>query len=224
MCCERARGTSTPSTAAAGSEALGGNDLTKSEERLILKHRGRTLALSRGIAKIWSTQSKSIEVGTTLLTKQGAVTHIVHYLDTAEFLQFVSDNQPKHKHDVTPYCFVRRVYGLLNDQMQQLFQDHFGVGTCFKIQFLDRIQMNRRDVDGEDKDDVDRGMGGGDVFDGEAQRKMERQIVEYFKSGNGRVSMKRRNIMSLVEMVESHEAVDSGSDHLNSFNVEDAAI
>ena len=176
-----------------------GNELTRNEELSILKHSGRTLSLSRGIAKIWRTQSKSIEVGSTLVTKHGAVTHIVHYLDRAQFEQFVLD-QGDHESDVTPYFFVRRVYHSLNQQITALFLRHFHLEDCFSVHFIDPIERNRTTVNGSWREEAEGKKG--TVFDEEDHMIMERQISNYFQFGNGEMSVKKERIMGLIQNAE----------------------
>merc|ERR1711971_403422 len=77
-----------PSSPSGGASTIGlemsaksASDLTQlssKQKRCILKHRGRRLALSRSLSALWETEPKCIEIGSTVLTKSGATTHIVH--------------------------------------------------------------------------------------------------------------------------------------------------
>ena len=60
------------------------------DTRNVLKNRGRTLALSRALAALWHVQPKSLEVGSTILTESGAITHIVHSVSRSELAVFAA--------------------------------------------------------------------------------------------------------------------------------------
>merc|ERR1712241_471842 len=53
-------------------------DMTLKDMEKVEKYKGRQTALSRILTRFWNIPDDTIEVGATIITKQGALTHIVH--------------------------------------------------------------------------------------------------------------------------------------------------
>lgn len=162
-----------------------GNDLSKSEEKSIEKHRGRTLSLSKEMAKIWQTQPKSFEIGCTVLTKQGAVTHIVQYLD-----------RNKMESNMTSISYVRRQFASLKSEITNMIQKHFELDSCFNVSLIDTVQS---------------GDGGaitlqriGEFDDGD-KWKMEDLLLKYVTFGTGSVEDKKREIIDLMQNADAED-------------------
>ena len=56
------------------------NGITEEEKKNLLDNRGRTQALGENIAEVYGIPTKNIEVGQSMITKYGIITHIVHYV------------------------------------------------------------------------------------------------------------------------------------------------
>ena len=117
---------------ARGNEAAG-NDLTFEEKQSILKNRRRRLALSRVLAAVWEVQPKSIEVRSTIMTKQGLKTHIVHSLPKAELVAS----------DMSPRFIVREILEERAQDIAQIFCEHFAFEAVFRASFHDRIAKRK---------------------------------------------------------------------------------
>ena len=180
-----------------------GSDLTEMEQKRIEKHSGMTLALSRGIAKIWGTQYKAFEIGCTLVKIQGAVIHMIQYLDRSEFELFAAEHS--NDSNVNPMSFVRAVFTLNKSEITNLIQTHFELDHCFNVSLLDPVQR-KSSVSPTEKSQMLQTMKtlrNMKQFGDEEQRKMESLILNYFEIGSGSKEDKRRKIEELMLSAEA---------------------
>lgn len=120
------------------------NDLSLDEKAQILKNRGKTLALSRAMAALFHTSPKCIEIGSTILTKQGSMTHIMHSVHVSELEQYEAQIREGGVDDeVTPLYYIKLMYASLGDEVNQIFRKHFGFGKDFRVQLVDSLRRGR---------------------------------------------------------------------------------
>merc|ERR1711971_1186672 len=61
-------------------KTLSPGDMTEEERANILNRAGLRWKMTSALAQLWQTSDKTIEVGATVLTKTGAIMHIVHLM------------------------------------------------------------------------------------------------------------------------------------------------
>ena len=108
------------------------NDITRDERMSILRNRGRPKALSFSLAALWEIQPKRIEIGQTLLTKQGARTHVVHYLYESEL------------NGIDPLFYVQQFYASSSEEISQILRAHFSLNHFFFVRFVDKTFIEKR--------------------------------------------------------------------------------
>ena len=119
------------------------NDLTSAEKRNVLMNRGRTLALSRSVAALWCVPPKCIEVGATILTKHGALTHIVQSVDESDLKAYALEfHGIDSEVEVTPLFFVKEMIASSTEELTQIFCDHFGFDQDFSVSFYDPMNVH----------------------------------------------------------------------------------
>merc|ERR1712087_676670 len=112
------------------------NDITEQEKMNIINNRGRTEALSESLAALCEIQPKSIEIGSTFITKQGAMTHVVHfvYKTELEIMQSqLGSNNDNNDIIVAPNFYTKQLYGTLGNEVTRIFRDHFDLNDDFKV-------------------------------------------------------------------------------------------
>ena len=123
---------------------IGGNDLRRAEKFKILCNRGRTRALSFALAALWEIDPKRLEIGKTTMTKNGARTHIVHFLYANELESRDDEEMALSK--------VQKMYGESNAEVSHIFREHFELGADFSVHFEAAKHALRR----EDSADANR--------------------------------------------------------------------
>ena len=119
--------------------------ISDKEKKQILKFRGLRLKLSQSLTELWHIPSKTIEIGATVLTKSGAMTHIVHLMksDDVEIYKSVV-MADRLDIEVTETMIARRFYALRRDEVSEIFKSHFGLSEGFKVDFYDGIGRKKR--------------------------------------------------------------------------------
>ena len=122
-----------------------GGEISNDEKLLILQNRGWRMKLSRSLTELWHIPEKTIEVGATLLTKNGAVTHIVHLMKPDDVEIYGSEIVGvSADFEVTPMFIVRQFYGLRRVEVGEIFKSHFGLSEGFDVEFYDRSGKRKR--------------------------------------------------------------------------------
>ena len=119
--------------------------ISDKEKKQILKFRGLRLKLSQSLTELWHIPSKTIEIGATVLTKSGAMTHIVHLMksDDVEIYKSVV-MADRLDIEVTETMIARRFYALRRDEVSEIFKSHFGLSEGFEVDFYDGIGRKKR--------------------------------------------------------------------------------
>ena len=78
-------------------DATSETGMTESEERTVQYYSGFREKLSRQLAQLWHVSHKNFQIGKTVLTKNGSITHIVQWMNTEDeadyAAEFCSDEQ-----------------------------------------------------------------------------------------------------------------------------------
>jgi len=101
--------------------------------------------LSRQLAQLWRVSHQNIQIGKTILTKNGSITHIVHLLrcdDLTEFaVEICSDDR---RSGASTMWIVRQFYKIRSSELTDIFREHFRVGSDFKAVFCDQRDRRKR--------------------------------------------------------------------------------
>ena len=118
------------------STSLFEGDMFPEERSNVERYRGLQKELSRRLTLFWGIPDESIEIGATVLTKAGSITHIVHLMQR-DALDIYAEEMFKDRDslEVTPMSVIRRVYGLKNEEITKIFRDHFRFEKDSKVDF-----------------------------------------------------------------------------------------
>ena len=124
-----------------------GNDITEDEKGLIKLYRGWRQKLSRSLTAIWHLPDKTIEIGNTMLTANGAITHIVHLMSKQSMTGY-AEELFGHSPDRTISAseIARRFDRVHRLEISKIFRSHFGLSDAFNVVFCDRISRSKRAV------------------------------------------------------------------------------
>eukprot|EP01083_Nonionella_stella_P105087 302087_1 len=126
-----------------------GNVLTKDEKQNIIDNRGRTWCLGGRIAEVFRIPPKNIEVGFSQITRDGLMTHIVHYVDREdiEIMQQELDNvQGDEAKTVTPSYFTKQLHLSLHQDISAVFRKHFHLNKDFIVEYSQRLGVAKKSM------------------------------------------------------------------------------
>lgn len=127
-----------------GKKKRKGNELRDDEKRRIERRRGLTWKLGRALNQFWNIPDGAIEVGHTMLTQKGMITHIVHFMKREDITAYSAelfgddDSVP-----VTPLLIVRQFYESKRYALCEIFRSHFGLSNEFDVTFHDRRGLKK---------------------------------------------------------------------------------
>lgn len=125
-----------------------GTDITENEKMQISRFRGWRRRLSASLCEIWQIPKKSIEIGATVLTNHGAITHIVHLMPTEDIEAYKTgisgDKLSDKKVEEIGLIITRTFYANHRFEINDIFRSHFSVGSDFTVEFFDRIEKGKR--------------------------------------------------------------------------------
>ncbi len=133
--------------------------LTDEEKQNLLDNRGRTMALGENIAEVFGIAVKNIEVGYSMLTKYGIITHIVHHIYDSDLEAMEDELREDHDNNqinVTPKFYVSQLYAALQLDINGVFRSHFGLNDDFEVTFQHRLSVNKRKITEKYDKDTDK--------------------------------------------------------------------
>ena len=90
-----------------------------------------------------------------MVTKTGAITHIVHFMQREDVDINAEELFPSQSSaEVSALSVVRKVYQLRKDEVITIFRKHFDVGMDFKVAFYDRNRMKKGGILSADRDEM----------------------------------------------------------------------
>ena len=103
--------------------------------------------LSRSLTANWHLPDKTIEIGNTVLTANGAITHIVHLMSKQSMTGY-AEELFGHSPDRTISAseIARRFDRVHRLEISKIFRSHFGLSDAFNVVFCDRISRSKRAV------------------------------------------------------------------------------
>eukprot|EP01083_Nonionella_stella_P288803 982725_1 len=122
--------------------------ITAEEKENIMNNRGRTEALSQRMAESFCIQPKNIQIGSTIITKYGAVVHVVQFVydSDLEMMQseFDKNKNRDNNHIITPQLFISQLYVSLNKEITTIFRAHFGLNDEFEVKYNDTLSIKKK--------------------------------------------------------------------------------
>ena len=110
-------------------------------------NRGRTLSLAIDIAEVFGIPTKNIEIGASMITKYGLMTHVVHFIyekDLAEMEEELQAISPFNKTIfVTPRFYVSQLYQACDHEINQVFRAHFELDNDFTVKFTNSLSKKK---------------------------------------------------------------------------------
>ena len=133
------------------------NTLTDQEKENFINNRGRTAALGEQVAELMETHAKNIEIGHSMITKYGIITHVVHSVAVSDLEmmkeELVEENQ-RDMVNVTPIFFVSQLYASLSNEINHVFRNHFELNDDFEVEFH-KLGFRKRTMQNYDEQDED---------------------------------------------------------------------
>eukprot|EP01083_Nonionella_stella_P137001 416977_1 len=110
--------------------------LTDNERDNIIDNRGRTMCLAESIAEVFGIQPKYIEIGYTMITKCGFITHIVHYVDQEDL--DLMEQEAQHPDTISALYFAEQLFLSLQSDITTVMRQHFNLNTDFETEYTNR--------------------------------------------------------------------------------------
>ena len=120
--------------------------ITADEKSRIELYRGWRLKLSRSLTKLWRLPDDTIQIGNTLLTANGAETHIVHLMNKHTMRGHVQELFGHRAEDtVSAMNVARQFYRVHQSEISQRFRSHFQLDDRFNVVFYDREESTKKE-------------------------------------------------------------------------------
>ena len=146
------RGTNASSTTIAKEVPENARGITDQEKENIINNRGRTKALGESLASLFCIPHKNIEIGWTMTTQFGSMTHIVHYVNESD-LEMIESEINEGNVLISPKIFVAQLCASLQNEITEIFRNHFELNEEFFVSFRKRTGLNKNvSVKSDDND------------------------------------------------------------------------
>ena len=120
--------------------------ITADEKSRIELYRGWRLKLSRSLTKLWRLPDDTIQIGNTLLTANGAETHIVHLMNKHTMKGHVQELFGHRAEDtVSAMNVARQFYRVHQSEISQRFRSHIQLDDRFNVVFYDREESTKEE-------------------------------------------------------------------------------
>ena len=92
-----------------------------------------------------TVSDKNIEIGNTVLTKTGAITHVVHLMKRQAVTIYAEELFGDSTMDqISPADIARRFYDIRSSEVTEIFRAHFNLSKAFDVVFYDQIGKKKR--------------------------------------------------------------------------------
>ena len=112
--------------------------LSNKEEIRIYEQKGLKLELRNRITNTFGIPNNNIEIGTSVVTTQGCITHCIQYVFQNDLDKFNQSNT----HIIKPIYYVKQLYESRPVQIRNEFQQHFIVDSDFIVKFYETYPEN----------------------------------------------------------------------------------
>ena len=106
------------------------------------------MALSRALSAVLQVPPKCVEVGATILTNDGALTHIVQSVYRSELAKYAEALRSlgNDVDEVTPRLFVEQTLAASMNEISAKFREHFQLGHDFCVELHDSMQRHKSTI------------------------------------------------------------------------------
>ena len=170
-----------------------------------------------GICEVFGIPPKNLEVGYSMLTKYGIITHIVHYIyeDDLEIMEEELLDEIEGQINVTPKFYVSQLYAAMQTNINSVFKQHFSINDEFDVTLQHRLSARKRTMTQEDnntgnkRNDIDlkeSKLGSLDI---------KNVLEKYFNQKRVTTEMDRLNILTQLtsnQETNKEETVDDAID------------
>ena len=96
-----------------------------------------------------SVPTKNIEIGASMITKYGLMTHVFHFLyerDLAEMEDELIRQSPDREDSisVTPRFYLQQLYAVMEAEMNEVFRAHFSLNDHFSVKFVKSLSSKKK--------------------------------------------------------------------------------
>lgn len=92
------------------------------------------------LAEVYGVSDKNIEIGHSMLTRSGVVTHVVHYVHDRDL------NHLMRVADLSPRMFVEQMFQTLHADISNVLRGHFKLSEDFETDLQHRLLAQRRET------------------------------------------------------------------------------
>jgi len=105
-----------------------------------------TKKLGRSLTQLWGIPEGTIEVGHTVVTKKGAITHIVHFMkrdDISAYSEALYGDEDDH---LSPWLIIRQFYESKKRDLCGIIRTHFGLSDEFIVSVCNRSSVRQNSI------------------------------------------------------------------------------
>ena len=113
------------------------------EKKKLRNNYGRRNALGKSIAETFGIEIKNIEVGSSMISKYGIMTHIVHYI-YEEDLDMMEEELQDQINFLSPKYFISQLFVSLKEDVNNVFSNHFDLNNDFEISLDLKLGIKQR--------------------------------------------------------------------------------
>merc|ERR1712228_1069441 len=106
------------------------NQITKEEKIKIIINKGRRRKLAGDIAELFGIPRKNIQIGNSIITKHGVISHIVHFVSNSDLEQL---GVALDEESVSIDKYIDMLYSSLSREVNQVCRRHFGLSDDFVV-------------------------------------------------------------------------------------------
>merc|ERR1712228_76547 len=117
------------------------NQIMKEEKLQIVINKGKRKKFATNIAELFGIPRKNIQIGNSIITKQGVISHVVHFVNDSDLEQLAV---ALDEESVSIKQYIDMLYASLSKQMNKVCQRHFGLSEDFVVDLNHVLSMKTR--------------------------------------------------------------------------------
>ena len=190
---------------------LAAKTITEEEKENLLNNRGRTEGLGFEICEVFGIAPKNLEVGYSMLTKYGIITHIVHFVyeDDLEIMEeeLVDEIDNHAQINVTSKFYVSQLYASMQININKVFRSHFDINDDFEVTLQHRLSSRKRTMTEEDNNRCIKNTPNLDESHLD-ESQMKNVLEKYFNQKRVTSEMDRMNVLSQLIFTQDNDELD----------------
>merc|ERR1712228_897239 len=117
------------------------NQIMKEEKLQIVINKGKRKKFATNIAELFGIPRKNIQIGNSIITKQGVISHIVHFVSNSDLEQL---GVALDEESVSIDKYIDMLYSSLSREVNQVCRRHFGLSDDFVVDLNYVLTMKSR--------------------------------------------------------------------------------